>query len=264
MAIAVDGATRLYFIVGDPIAQVKSPGGMSAAFAARGHNALVVPVHVTPRDLEAFVRNASLARNLDGIIVTVPHKFACHALCAQTTGRAKFLGAVNIMRRLPGGGWFGEMLDGPGFVGGVRSQGGEPSGARALLIGAGGAGSAIALELIEAGVSELAVHDADPVRRDALIGRLRTLGKAPVAAGSANPAGFDLIAHATPAGMKTTDPMPIDIAQLSPDAFVGCVITAPDVSPVAAAARAKGCRTSVGGDMYRTEQGLMLQFLLGT
>ena len=264
MSITVDGATRLYFIVGDPIAQVRSPGGMSAAFAARGHNALVVPVHVTPRDLEAFVRNASHARNLDGMIVTVPHKFACHALCAQSTARANFLGAVNIMRRLPDGGWLGEMLDGPGFVGGVRSQGGEPRGARALLIGAGGAGSAIALELIESGVAELAVHDEDVARRGALIARLRTLGKAPVIAGSANPAGFNLIAHATPAGMKPTDPMPIDIAQLSPDAFLGCVITAPAISPVVAAARAKGCRTSVGGDMYQAEQDIMLAFLLGT
>ncbi|MFX5574779.1 ThiF family adenylyltransferase, partial [Acinetobacter baumannii] len=81
------------------------------------------------------------------------------------------LGAVNILRRTPDGGWFGEMFDGLGFVGGVRARGGEPGGKRALLVGAGGAGSAIALALVEAGVRELAIHDEDGLRRDALIKR---------------------------------------------------------------------------------------------
>ena len=66
--------------------------------------------------------------------------------------------------------------------------------------------SAIALGLIEAGVRELAIHDADAKRRDALIGRLTAKLKTPVFAGSDDPTGFDLIANASPAGMHPGDP----------------------------------------------------------
>jgi shikimate dehydrogenase len=262
MTVAVNGATRLHIIVGDPIAQVQSPAGMTQAFAALGRNAALVPIHVSPADLPELLKSVGCARNLDGIVVTIPHKFACYQFCTSATERAHFLGAVNIMRRAPEGGWFGEMLDGPGFVGAIRAKGCRPEGLRALLIGAGGAGTAIALGLIEAGVRELAIHDTDAARRDALISRLAAKLKTPVIAGASDPAGFELIANASPAGMTAGDPFPVEPARLTPEMFVGCVITSPAVSPIVQAARRIGCKTSVGGDMYAAEQQLMLDFLL--
>lgn len=256
----VDGASRLYIIVGDPIAQVKSPAGMTAALQQAGCNAVVMPVHVTPGDLDALVAGAGLARNLDGIIATIPHKFACYRLCATATPRAHRLGAVNVMRRNADGTWHGEMLDGPGFVGAARARGGEPEGQLALLVGAGGAGSAIALALLEAGVARLDIHDADPARRDALLARLGPDSRLGI--GGADPAGYGFVANATPAGMRPGDPFPVDVVRLDPGAFAGCVITAPAVSPWIAAARARGCRSAVGIDMYEAEQALMRDFLL--
>jgi shikimate dehydrogenase len=262
VAFQLSGATRLNFILGDPIAQVKSPAGVTAAFAARGHDGLLAPVQVAAEDLKAFLNSCDRLKNLDGIIVTVPHKFGCFQHCSTATERARFLGACNIMRRDPAGGWRGEMVDGLGFVGAVRRHGFDPAGRRALLVGAGGAGSAIALALVEAGVRELAIHDADAGRRDSLIGRLDALGKTCVSAGTPDPAGFDLIANATPAGMRPEDEPPVDLARLTSDMFVGCVITAPAVSPLVATARRLGCRTSTGGDMYDALQGSMVDFLL--
>ena len=258
-----NGATRLYIIVGDPIAQVKAPGGMTRAFADRGHNAALVPMHVTPQDLPNLLKGASLARNLDGIVVTIPHKFACAAHCTTLSPRSKLLGAVNIIRRTADGGWYGDMLDGLGFVAAIRAKGGEPKGKSALLIGAGGAGSAIGLGLVDAGVASLAIHDEDTARRDALIKRLQSHSKTPVAAGSADPAGFELVANATPAGMREGDTFPVDVAKLSPAAFAACVITQPVPAPWIVAASARGCATSHGVDMYHAEQAMMLEFLLG-
>ena len=143
-----------------------------------------------------------------------------------------------------------------------KGQGYDPAGKRALLVGAGGAGSAIGLALLDAGVAELAIHDADVVRRDALIGRLAKRGKGKVTAGSGDPSGFDLVANATPAGMKPDDALPFDAGKLSPSTFVGCVITQPAVSPIVAAARAKGCATSTGTQMYQALQSTMVDFLL--
>lgn len=260
----LDGATRLHVIVGDPIAQVKSPGGMSQAFAARGHNALCVPAHVAPAHLADWFAGVSLAQNVDGIIVTVPHKFACHALCTTTSDRAHFLGAVNTLRRNPDGSWHGDMFDGLGYVQAMRLKGCDPTGKRALLVGAGGAGSAIAHALVSAGVRELAVHDPDTARRNALIERLAGLGLGHISVGSPQPRGFDIALNASPVGMQANDPLPIDSQGFTPSLFVGCVITAPAVPPLIAAARAIGCPTLTGADMFAQVRDLMLDFLLGS
>ncbi|WP_441239273.1 shikimate dehydrogenase family protein [Bradyrhizobium sp. 930_D9_N1_4] len=262
MIPAPSGATRLYVIVGDPIAQVRSPAGVSAAFAARGHDGILMPVQVAPADLPDFLSVAARLKNLDGIVVTIPHKFACYEACTSTTARARFLRTVNLMCRRPDGMWHGDMVDGVGFVGAAQAKGVSPRGMRALLVGAGGAGSAIALELIEAGIRELAIHDSSIERRDALIGRLNGLRKAPVRIGSMDPAGFDFVANATPAGMKEGDPLPVDVARLAPSTYCGCVITKPEVSPFIAAARKVGCVTGTGTDMYEQHQGIMVDFLL--
>jgi shikimate dehydrogenase len=256
------GATRLNFIVSDPIAQVKAPGGVTKAFADIRHDGILVPVQVDSLNLDAFLKVADRLKNLDGIVVTVPHKFACFSHCRSVSDRAGFLGAVNIMRRRKDGGWHGDMVDGLGFVGAVRNKGYDPRGKRALLVGAGGAGSAIAMALIEADVGELAIHDSDIARRDSLIARLKTLGRANIAAGFPDPGGYDLVGNATPAGMKAGDPLPIDITKLARTSFVGCVITVPAVPPLIKAARRLGCPTSTGTDMYNALQGSMLDFLL--
>jgi shikimate dehydrogenase len=257
-----DGSTRLSIIVGDPIAQVKAPHNLTAKFVAAGHNGVLVPVHVASENLAALITNVSLAQNLDSIVVTVPHKFACFGLCTTSTERAAFLGAVNLMRRNADGSWHGEMIDGPGFVGAVRGSGGEPMGRRVLLIGAGGAGSAIALEFVEAGVRELAVHDADSKRRDSLIAKLNARPGANVVIGSTDPTGFDIVANATPAGMAAGDPLPVDVTKLTSSMFVGCVITSPPTSPMIEVARKVGCKTSVGLDMVKAELDMMVDFLV--
>ena len=264
MIPAPTGATRLYIIVGDPIAQVRSPAGVSAEFAARGHDGILVPVQVSTVDLPDFLSVATRLKNLDGIVVTIPHKFACYQACASANHRAHFLRTVNLMRRRSNGGWHGDMVDGLGFVGAARAKGIDPKGMRALLVGAGGAGSAIALELVEAGVSEIAIHDAATERRDVLIAQLNRLGKGHALAGSADPSGFDFVANATPAGMKGDDPLPVDVTRLAPSAYCGCVITKPEISPFIAEARKIGCVTATGTEMYQQHQSIMVDFLLGT
>ena len=83
-----------------------------------------------------------------------------------------------------------------------------------------------------------------------------------MAAGSADPTGFELVVNATPVGMRPEDPSPVEVEKLAPETFVGCVITAPAVSPWVAAARARGCQGSVGTDMYKAVQALMINFFL--
>jgi len=262
---APDGATRLFLVFGDPIAQVKAPGGLSRAFAARGRNALLLPAQVPAgASLDAFLRGADAVRNLDGMVATVPHKFAAFRHCATATERARFLQSANVLRRNADGTWHGDMTDGLGLLGGLHAAGFDPAGCRALLVGAGGAGSAIALALVEAGVSSLALHDAQPTRRDELLRKLEAAGQAELRAGSADPAGCDLVVNATPAGMRPEDQPPVLLDRLDRRMFVADVITAPEETLLLSAARALGCGTQTGVGMFLAQVEVIADFLLGT
>lgn len=263
LARFLDGSTRLHLIVGDPIAQVKSPAGVSQSLLEAGQNAVCVPAHVSPTHLTSWMHGVSLAQNVDGIIVTVPHKMACLSLCQSATDRAKFVGAVNTMRRNSDGTWHGDMFDGEGFVQALRAKGGQLQDRSALLVGAGGAGSAIAYAFVLAGVSRLAIHDPDIQRRDHLIERLSALHRGRILAGSADPRGFDVVINASPMGMRAEDPLPIEVDKLAPNQFAGCVITAPAHSPWLQAARDRGCPNMNGADMFAQVRDLMVNFLLG-
>jgi shikimate dehydrogenase len=260
---ALSGETRVFAIIGDPIAQVKSPFAVTQALNALGRNCVVVPMHVTQSDFDDFVRGAGLVKNLDGLVITVPHKFAAYAHCSSATKRAHFLRAVNVMRRNPDGAWHGDMFDGHGFVDAMRTSGAEPGGKRALLVGAGGAGSAIALALIDAGLSELMVHDKDQARRDELLARLKAKHGAVVHAGSTDPQGCALVVNATPIGMRRDDPYPLQIDHLTSDMFVGDVITEPAVTPLIQAARQLGCKTQIGAEMFDAQLRSIRDFLIG-
>ena len=261
MTPALNGATRIIAIVGDPIAQVKSPAGVTQALIGRGCNAVVVPMHVAPKSFDAFMQGLAVAQNVDGIIATIPHKFSAYTHCASASERARLLGAANILRRNPDGTWHGDMLDGAGFVAAIQRAGCIAQGRRALLAGAGGAGSAIAAALLEAGVSELAVHDPDAQRRGDLLRRLARVSGANLSVGFADPSGFDIVVNASPVGMGASDAVPVDAHRLAPHMFVGDVITEPEVTPLLAAARRLGCGTSTGVDMFRQVQELMVEFL---
>ena len=256
------GATRVVFIVGDPIAQVKSPAGVTELMRSRGADAVCVPMHVKPADLADFVRLAGKLPNVDGILVTVPHKFAVLPLCATVAPRAQSIEAVNMLRRGPGGRWHGDMCDGQAFVAALQQAGATLAGRRALLVGAGGAGSAIAHALLDAGVAELALYDADDKRRDVLAAKLRRYGTVPIAVGTSDPAGFAVACNATPMGMKPGDPLPLQVDRLDLGAAVGDVVTMPAVPPLIDQARALGHVASTGSDMFAQVRVAIVDFLL--
>jgi shikimate dehydrogenase len=70
------------------------------------------------------------------------------------------------------------------------------------------------------------------------------------------------VINATPTGMQDKDPLPMDVQGLQPHQTVGCVITSPAVTPLIAQARALGCRTVTGSDMFAKVREAMVAFLL--
>jgi len=263
MTLRLNGETRLHLIVGDPIAQVKSPTFLTESFAARGQNAIVMPAYVTADDLPAFMKSVRKMRNLDGLVFTLPHKFAALSYCNTSSERARYAGAVNVMHRQADGTWWGDNTDGHGFVDGLGAEGFTVMDRTVLLIGAGGAGSAIAFEILQRGAALLKIHDIDEVRRERLIALLARKYDRCVGVGSSDPSGVDLVANATPMGMREDDPYPVDVKNLAAEQFVADVITKPEISPLIVYARRLGCMTMPGAGMFNAQSELLVDTLLG-
>lgn len=247
----ITGRTRLLAIVGDPIDKARSPEGFCRLLELNGHDAIMIPVHVTGADLAAVITGLKAMRNLDGIVATMPHKIAIAAFADAVLETGQLIGAVNALRRRPDGKWEADMFDGHGFVAGLRGHGHDPAGTRVALIGAGAAGSAIAASLCQAGVAALSVHDVEMARAARLAALLHgAFARVDVRAEAPDLARADLLINATPIGMQPGDPLPWDLAALRPVTVVGDVTTKPEVTPFVAAARAKGAPTVTGRDMY--------------
>lgn len=262
-ASPISGTTRLYGIVGDPIAQARSPQLFNAHFAERGVDAVFLPLHVLPADAETMFAGFEALANLDGLVITIPHKSAFAALATEVGPHGRRVGAINAMRRIAPGRWEGELFDGLGFVEGLRSQGIDPTGLSYLIFGAGGAGAAITGALLDVAPRRIAITDPMPGRTEALSRRL--LSEVPDFAvetvePDTDPAAFDVVINATPLGMRTDDPLPVDPARLRPGMLVADAIMKPPVTRLLREAEKRGCRIQPGAHMLDGQFAAMLDF----
>ncbi|MGE0717008.1 MAG: shikimate dehydrogenase [Alphaproteobacteria bacterium] len=258
----ISGHTRLYGIVADPIHHVRTPQRLNALMRERGFDGVMVPIQVAAPDLPRLIDTLRLLPNFGGFVATVPHKSAIPALCDETSERCRAIGAANLVRRDPDGRMIADMLDGEGFVAGLRAAGIEPAGRSAYLAGAGGAGSAIAFALAAAGVARLTLHNRTAARASALAERVAAFRPGvPVAVGTADPAGHDLVVNATSLGLSPDDPLPFDCGRLDPRMVAAEIIMQPEVTPMMARAAAAGCRTHPGMPMLASQLEMMMDFL---
>jgi len=256
-----DGATRIFGIVGDPIAQVKSPAVFNEKFRTLGKNAAMIPLHATPGSFDTSMRGLKSLANLDGILVTFPYKNSVIAHVDDLLPAGKRIGAVNALRREANGRWSGDMFDGQGFLGGIRANGLDPKGLAIMLIGAGGAGSAIADALAEAGAADLTIFDRrEDKSRTLAIKVTQSHPDCRVRSGPATVACKHVLINATPTGMVAGDGLPADVGPLAPGLFVADIIPRPDITPLIAFARSCGCKTMGGQAMVAGQADAILQF----
>jgi shikimate dehydrogenase len=245
---SVNGATRLYGTIGDPIRQLRRTGIMPQVFAAVGANAVWLPFEGGPPLLQLMLDGLrGKMRNLAGFTVTIPHKTAILPLLDRVSPRAQAAGSVNLVKRDPSGAVVGDIGDGLGFLRGLEAAGHRVRGASVWLVGLGGVGGAIAAALCEAGVGRLLVTELDDARADAAVARLsKFYPDIPVANVDTPPKGIHYAINATPLGLKPDDPLPFDPMMLTPDVLVAEVIMSPVETPLLQRARTHGRRIHHG------------------
>jgi shikimate dehydrogenase len=257
----IDGHTELIAHIGHPTHSFKAPLIYNPYFEQAGINAVVVPMGCRAEAFPALLRSLFALENIRGALITMPHKVSVVGLLDEVSPTVRVAGACNAVRRDASGRLVGDMFDGEGFVRGVRRKGVEPRGARVLVVGSGGVGSAIAASFAAAGVAALSLFDLRAESAETLAARLREHYPAvEVHTGSNDPAGHDIVVNATPLGMDLGDPLPLDVSRLAPTTFVGEVVMRQQMTAFLQAAQARGCRFQVGTDMLFEQIPAYLEF----
>ena len=246
----ISGKTRLIAHVGYPTESFKAPLIYNPWFESKGIDAVVVPMGVKADDFPAALAALRKFTNLHGALVTMPHKVTVVDYLDEPSVEVRIAGSCNALLLGPDGRLVGDMFDGTGFVRGIARKGFEVRGARCLIVGTGGVGSAIAASLAAEGPASISLFDTHAAAAEGLAARLREhYPRIAVDLSSSDPAGYDLVVNGTPLGMKPGDPLPFDVTRLSPSTFVGEVVMKQEITPLLQAARDRGCRYQVGTDM---------------
>jgi shikimate dehydrogenase len=257
----ISGKTNIIAHLGYPTESFKAPLIYNPYFESIGVDAVVVPMGVRAKDYPQLLPALFKLTNLRGALVTMPHKVTSVSLVNEVSTAAKIAGACNAILRRPDGTLFGDMFDGEGFVRGVLRKGRKVGGSRALVVGSGGVGSAIAASIAGAGATGLGLFDVSNATAETLANRLRThYPKLEIQVGSKDPQGYDIVVNATPVGMKPGDPLPIDVDRIARSTFVGEVVMKQEITPFLRAASEKGCDIQVGTDMLFEQIPAYLEF----
>ncbi|MDH5285955.1 MAG: shikimate dehydrogenase [Betaproteobacteria bacterium] len=246
----IDGNTLVVAHIGYPTSSFKAPLIYNPWFERKGINAVVVPMAVKAEDYAAVLPALARLTNFRGALVTMPHKVATVAMLDEASTMVQIAGSCNALLKRPDGSLAGDMFDGVGFTRALARKGFRTRGARCLVVGAGGVGCAIVASLAAEGAGLIGLFDVDRDAAEGLAARVRAHHPgAAIRLASNDPAGYDLVVNATPLGMKAGDPLPFDPARVAPTTFVGEVVMKQEITPLLAAARARGCRFLVGTDM---------------
>ena len=259
----ISGTTRFAVILGDPVRQVKTPAVFNEWAGDQAVDAVMIPLEVPADALPATLTALRGWSNCIGAVVTYPHKQAAALAVDTVTDDVTVTGACNVIRREPDGRLHGGMTDGQGFVAALRANGFDPAGCDARLVGAGGAGSAIALALLDAGARQLAIEDTDTARRGALRGRLaEARPEALLPDAAPGDFTFGLVVNATPVGMNGDPAHPWPLTGLTPGCFVADIVPTPPMTPWLIEAQARGHRVQTGPEMVAGQLPAIIAHLM--
>jgi shikimate dehydrogenase len=258
---------------GQPVDENPTQPMIEAAFRHHGLDWRYLTIEVAPRDLAAAVAGAR-AMGFRGFNCTIPHKLAVIPHLDGLGESAALIGAVNCVVARDGR-LIGENTDGKGFVAGV-SRLADPAGKRMVLLGAGGAARAIAVEMALVGVRHIIVVSRDAAQGKALVdllgGKVRDVAGGGVSAELAAwdgdyavPAGTDIVVNATPIGLYPDVDAGLDLAvgSLAPGMIAVDVIPNPPRTRFVRDAQARGCAVVDGLAMLVGQGRIGIEYWTG-
>lgn len=194
-----------YLVVGNPIAHSKSPF-IHTLFARQTAQAMQYETLEAPLDGFEAAMDAFFAEGGKGCNVTVPFKENAYQYATLLTERAKLAGAVNTLKKLDDGGILGDNTDGEGLVQDLLSHHVELSGAKILLLGAGGAARGVILPLLAQSPASLTIANRTVSKAENLASLFADKGPVSAARFASLDGDFDVIINSTSASLSGEHP----------------------------------------------------------
>lgn len=205
--IIINGTTKLFGIVGNPVKHSFSPGMHSRAFQETGINAVYLPFPIHEKQLPRLLDAFDLT-GVQGFNVTIPFKEKIVPFLDEILEEAAVLGSVNTVVRTDSG-WKGYSTDGSGFIRSLEAADISLVRKKATIIGAGGAAKSIALSLVNSGISKLTIANRTSSKAKLLVQLLQQVSPGFPIDFSETIAPCDLLINATSVGMEDNDsPVP--------------------------------------------------------
>jgi len=270
MESSPDSAIVLTGLFGYPVGHSISPAIHNSAYSAAGLNWIYLTFSVKPEDLEIAFRGFR-ALGGRGLNITIPHKQEVMRLLDEVSEEARLIGAVNTIL-FRAGRSLGYNTDGPGFVLALREERNfSLEGKRVCLIGAGGAGRAVAVQSALSGISRIEIADLERDRAEELSDWISTKIGSNISGvfqvgsreGDEIIAAADLVVDATPLGLHPDDPISFDPSLLSRGTLVMDLVYNPPETQFLAAARDLGIDTLNGLGMLIHQAALAWEIWTG-
>lgn len=244
----IGASTRLFAVLGDPVAHSLSPGIQNPAIEAAGVDAVYVALRCGPEEVSGLIRGLALAGG--GGNVTLPHKEATATLVDEPSELVMRTRACNTFW-LEDGRLRGENTDVPGFRGAVTSLlGHSAEGLHILLLGAGGSARAAMVGLILDGAASISISNRTELRARQLAAELGE-GRARVITAESELVGarFDMVVNTTALGLRPGDPLPYNLSTLPPPGAALDLVYRPEETDFVREARACGIPAADGAEM---------------
>jgi len=243
-------------IIGDPVRQVKSPAVFGDYFRAAGINAVMVPLHVGSGSFYKVLEGLRYVKNFGGAVITIPYKHEAYRMARERSPMVQDTEMANVLVPRGDDQWAAGMYDGVGLINALQKRNITIAGLRALVIGAGGAGTAIAVALQQLGqVASLGIADVDRQRAERLVLKL---DNAEIV--EPNPESYQLVVNATPVGMGSNE-IPADAGRISPGSIVCDAIMDPPKTRFLREAEQNGSIIVEGKEMLFGQVEPIVRFL---
>jgi len=264
----IDGRTGLYALCGTPVGHSGSPAMYNFCFQHDGINAAYMAFDVNVDDMEQVMKAVKLF-NIRGGNFTMPVKNIASQLCDEITPAARLVGACNVFVNKDGR-ICGDVTDGKGFIKNLQVNDVDVKGKKLVVLGAGGAATAVQVSLALEGAAEIAIFNREDEfypRAEETARKLQkecpavnvTVTKLEDSEKLAEAIkGCDILVNATSVGMKPLDGQSlIDTSLLRKDLIVADTVYSPEKTRMILEAEAAGCKAAIGGKGMLLWQGAL-------
>ena len=263
--MSISGTTKLFVIFAHPAEQVRAPTLFNKKFKELSIDSVMIPIDVPPSHLKDCVYSMRGIKNLYGGVVTIPHKVEIAKLCDKLGAGGKATGAVNAIRFEEDGILHGDNFDGIGFVAGLKDYGHLLKDKKILIVGAGGASRALAVELISEPIKSLNITNRSFEKAKKVVQTIKSVRQTnkinAIEKKHIDYAEYDFVINATSLGMKSDDSLPFPIISLRPDCVVCDIIMKPQETKLLSAAKRSGIKVHYGKHMLDYQVSFIADFI---